>query len=273
VQAFDPSRHVDCGDAVLLVVSKGLSDFVYNTLATIARCGDVKARICIALQSEALEEISAASAQWPAVTYALLEDIAQGDYSWIGSYEDYGTAPFARFTVAKWQAIRFLLSAGFPRVTYTDADIAWIRNPLHHLQAALNDYDLAISTDSADTYPPSYCTGFMSYRNAPANIAFLDQLERWHLDILKRYPNAHDQLAFNWMITKSRSIMSRIFMLNELLFASGLVAFGLTGRDEEIARTVTRRLNPMTFHANWAVGLNKKRTLLRRTGNWLVSDR
>jgi hypothetical protein len=210
------------------------------------------------------------SVRWPSVTYALLEEITNVDFSWIRSYTDYGSPPFARFTVAKWQAIRFLLNAGFRRVIYTDVDVAWIRNPLSHLRAALNDYDVAMQTDTSDSYPPGYCTGFMSYRNTPATLALLDHLEQWHCDILKEYPNVHDQIAFNLMITKDRSLMSRIFILNELLFASGLVALGLTGCDEEIERTLTRRLNPMTFHANWTVGLDKKRTLLRRSGNWLV---
>jgi hypothetical protein len=132
MQAFDPSRHLDSEDGILLVVSKGLSDFVHNTLATIASC-NVNARICIALPTGALEEIQEVSAQWPAITYLLLEEVVQADYSWTTSYQRYGSAEFARFTVAKWQSIRFLLNAGFRSVTYTDVDIAWIRNPLHHM--------------------------------------------------------------------------------------------------------------------------------------------
>jgi hypothetical protein len=29
------------------------------------------------------------------------------------------------------------------------------------LKAVLDDYDLAVQTDSTDRYPPNYCTGFM----------------------------------------------------------------------------------------------------------------
>jgi hypothetical protein len=195
---FQPASNGDLEDAILLVVSCGLSEFIQNTLASIERSG-AKCRICIALSQNALAEVQAAVSRWTNVEYFFLDDICLADYSWIriGEYKDFGSEAFNRFTVSKWAAIRFLLNSGFRRVTYTDIDVAWMRNPMPLLRAALRVYEVAMQTEGREQFPPLYCTGFMSFRNSEFTIATLDNLEKINIEIVKRDSKEHDQNIFN----------------------------------------------------------------------------
>lgn len=267
---LQPPGHGDAEDAILLLASKGLSDFVQNSLASIERSGSANRMICIALPKNALAEVRTAVSRFENIKYFLLEDICSADYSWIVKYQDFGSEAFGRFTASKWSAIRFLLELGFRRVTYTDVDIAWIRNPLPLLRAALQAYEMAIQTEGMDDFPPQYCTGFMSFRKSEFTIDLLNQLEKIHVEIVKTEPRAHDQVVFNRLIASSRGVIHHIFSLSELLFANGLNAGALASHDDELTKIVVRRIRPMIFHANWTVGIENKRLLLQRTGNWLI---
>jgi len=250
-------------DAILLVVSGGLSDFIQNTLFSIQRCG-AEGRICIALPENALAEVQAAVSRRIKVEYFLLEEICATDYSWIRDYHDYGSEVFNHFTLARWAAIRFLLQRGFKRVTYTDVDVAWIRNPIPLLRAVLQVYEVAVQTSAQEKFPPAYCTGFMSFRNSEFTLATLGELDMVNRDAVKRDPTKKDQAVFNLLVARSHDFEQKIFALSELLFASGLLAGAIS------AKALEGKVNPIIFHANWTVGLANKRRLLRETGNWLV---
>ena len=255
--------HGDLEDAILLVVSGGLSDFIQNTLVSIERSG-AKSRIFIALPQNALAEVQAAASRWTNIEYFLLDDICHTDYSWIREYQDYGSEAFSRFTVAKWPAIRFLLKSGFQRVTYTDVDVAWMRNPIPMLKAALRVYEVAMQTEDQAQFPPIYCTGFMSFRNSEFTIATLDRLETIHLDLVRNDPKKNDQEVFNMLVAGSQGLVHRIFGLSEILFPNGLMAGAIA------SKVLEGKINPIIFHANWTVGIANKRLLLQRTGNWLI---
>jgi hypothetical protein len=254
-------------DAVLLVVSSGLRDFIQNTLFSIERSGATENMICIALPKSALIEVSSAVSRWTNVKYILLEDICRSDYSWIRDYHEFGTEAFHRFTTSKWPAIRFLLESGFRRVTYTDVDIAWMRDPMPLLRAALQTFDIAIQTEGVASFPPVYCTGFMSFRNSDFTIELLEKLEKSYPEIAKNEPNAGDQSMFNAIIARSEGSIHHVYGLGEQQFANGLMADALDVYDGRLPK-----LNAMIFHANWVVGLENKRLLLERTGNWFIDQ-
>jgi hypothetical protein len=260
---FKTAPDGDLEGAILLVVSGGLSDFIQNTLASIERSG-AKNRIYIALPQNALAEVQAAVSRWTNVEYFLLDDICRTDYSWIREYHDFGSEAFNRFTVSKWPAIRFLLKCGFQRVTYTDVDVAWMRNPIPILRAALRVYEMAMQTEGREQFPPLYCTGFMSFRNSEFTIAALDHLEKINLDVVKNNPKKQDQEVFNMVVAGSQGFIHRIFALSELLFPNGLMAEAIA------SKVIEGKINPIIFHANWTVGIANKRLLLQRTGNWLI---
>ena len=254
----------------MLVVSRGLPDFVRNALLSIERAGVTDCAICLAVPENALSEMQGASIGFEEVHYVPLEEVYPGDYSAMAQYQNYGNAAFARFTVSKWAAIRFLLNAGYRRVTYADVDVAWLRNPLPLLRSVLQTFEMAAQTEGTEHFPPHFCTGFMSVRNSEFTLRLLDRLERLHAETLKAEATAHDQVVLNRLVAGSPGLTQRIFGLSELLFANGLVAGALTARDDALDRLMTGRIAPMIFHANWTHGLERKRVLLQRTGNWLI---
>jgi hypothetical protein len=258
--------------AILLVVSHGLSDFIQNTVASIERSGASDCMICIALPQDALAEVRTAVSRWVNVKYVFLEDICHVDYSWIHEYHEYGTDLFCRFTASKWPAVRFLLDSGFRRVTYSDVDIAWMRNPMPLLKAALKTYDVAIQTEGCDVFPPVYCTGFMSFRNSTFTIELLHKLEKTYPKFIKTKQNADDQSIFNSVVAGSEDMIHRVFGLSEQLFANGLMARAIASREDLSEEVFLRRIDAMIFHANWTRGLENKRLLLARTGNWLIDQ-
>jgi hypothetical protein len=260
-------------DAILLVVSAGLSDFIRNTLASIERSGAAEVMICIALPRNAFSEVQIAVSPWENVKYFFLEDIRPADYSWIREYHEYGSEGFHRFTVlSKWSAIRFLLESGFRRVTYTDVDIAWMRNPMPLLRTALQTYEMAVQTDGTDRFPPVYCSGFMSFRNSAFTIGLLDKCEESYRDIVKIEPKVGDQSVLNRVIAASDDMIQRVFCLSEQLFANGLMAGAIASQEDYFAEVLKSRINAMIFHANWSIGLESKRVLLHGTGNWLLDE-
>jgi hypothetical protein len=250
-------------DVILLVVSKGLPDFIRNTLTSIRRCG-ATARICIALPQIALAEVKVAASGFQNVQFVFLEEISAVDYSDMSKYFDYGSKEFRRFMGSKWRAIRFLLESGFARVIYTDVDVAWIRNPLPLIKQTLKCYEIAIQTEGVETFPPDYCCGFMSFRDSEFVIGLLKQLEALQPDT----EAIGDQAVFNRLVASSNDLLYRIHGLSELLFANGLSAAKTSVIDDVLVANV----RPMIFHANWTVGIENKHLLLQRTGNWLIDQ-
>ena len=267
---FQPSGRSGPEDAIVLVASKGLKDFVRNSLLSIDRAGVEDCTICIAAPEDVLSEIDEASAEFQEVRYIRLEETRAADYSAMLRYQVYGNAAFARFTVSKWAAIRYLLNAGYRRVTYADVDVAWLRNPLPLLRRVLHSFEMAAQTEGTEHFPPAFCTGFMSWRSSDFTLRFLEQIETLHAATVEKEATAHDQVVLNRVIAGSPGLTQRIFGLSELLFANGLLAGALGMRDRTFEQILTGRIAPMIFHANWTVGLERKRLLLQRTGNWLV---
>src|SRR5664279_4995794 len=89
IERFQTPGNIE--DAILLVVSAGVSDFIQNTVASIERSGASDYMICIALPQDALAEVRTAVSRWVNVKYVFLEDICRADYSLIHEYHEYGT--------------------------------------------------------------------------------------------------------------------------------------------------------------------------------------
>jgi hypothetical protein len=261
---FQDQANINKGEVILFVVSKGLSDFIQNTITSIRRCG-VTTTICIALPRNALAEVKVAASDFQNVEFVFLEEICGFDYSAMTKYFDYDSEEFCHFMTSKWIAIRFLLQCGFARVIYTDVDVAWIRNPLPLLKQALEYYEMAIQTEAVESFPPQYCCGFMSFRNSEFVIGVLKQLVDLHL---RAHEPTDDQDIFNRLVASSNDLLYRIHGLSELLFANGLNA-NKTSDNHDI---LIANVRPMIFHANWTIGVENKRLLLQRGGNWLIDQ-
>jgi len=57
--------------------------------------------------------------------------------------------------------------------------------------------------------------------------------------------------------------------LSEGLFVNGLGYRSLLDRPAAVA-PLHGRLEPFVFHANWTIGLENKRELMKQTGTWLL---
>jgi hypothetical protein len=57
--------------------------------------------------------------------------------------------------------------------------------------------------------------------------------------------------------------------LSEGLFINGLGYRNLLDKPAAVA-PLHGRLEPFVFHANWTVGLENKRKLMKQTGTWLL---
>jgi len=138
------------------------------------------------------------------------------------------------------------------------------------LRRALQLFEAAVQTEGTENFPPEFCTGFMSWRRSEFALRLLEQLERYHATTVEQEATAHDQVVLNRYLASTPELIQRICALSELQFANGLLAGALVARDAAIEQMLTGHMAPMIFHANWTVGLERKRQLLQRTGNWLV---
>ena len=200
-----------------------------------------------------------------------IEDIVENiDLQNNNNYHNYGTGEFGKFTLSKWIAIKHLLNQGVKQVIYTDVDIAWRQNPLPLLQQIGKHYSLSIQTEGTANFPPHFCTGFMSFVNNDFSHRLLDSLTNLHSHFIQTNPEYHDQTVINHLIQSSPYLFTNIFPLSELLFANGMSASLMSVSDPELSPIQSGQPNPMIFHANWTVGLQNKKYMLQRTGNWLI---
>ncbi|MBI2311662.1 MAG: hypothetical protein HYU77_04070 [Betaproteobacteria bacterium] len=255
---------------VLLVISGGLNQFTANTLKSLRRVGVPPQSICLFCSAAAKPEIEPLFPVLGPSKLLVLEDVVESREPANGeAYSDYGTADFGRFTFNKWKAIQWLMEAGAKQVIYTDVDIAWRRNPIPLLLSIAKVFDVALQTECQPTFPPHFCTGFMSLRNSPFTHALLQSLVKVHMTMLKAKPEIHDQQVFNALVSRNLKLMKNIFPLSEAVFPNGLLARFFTRQDPELGKLFDARIQHAIFHANFTVGLDNKRKMLEITGNWL----
>lgn len=259
---------------ILLVVSGGLKEFVENTVVSIRNCNIDPQYIEIFTPSSVIEELSELRSQYGIGNITAIEDIVENIVlKNNNAYHNYGTGEFGKFTLSKWIAIKHLLNQGVKQVIYTDVDIAWRQNPLPMLQQIGNHYSLSIQTEGTANFPPHFCTGFMSFVNNDFSHRLLDSLINLHSHFIQTNPEYHDQIVINHLIQSSPYLLTNIFSLSELLFANGMSACLLSVSDSELSSIQSGRPNPMIFHANWTVGLQNKKYMLQKTGNWFLEEK
>ena len=258
---------------ILLVVSGGLREFVENTIVSIKNCNIDPQYIEIFTPASSMEELSEFRSQYDIGNITAIEDIADNfDLQNSESYHNYGTADFGRFTLSKWLVIKHLLNQGVKQVIYTDVDIAWRQNPIPLLQEIAKVYSLAIQTEGTANFPPHFCTGFMSFVNNDFSHRLLNSLTNLHSQFIQTNPEYHDQIVLNHLIQSSPYLLTNIFSLSELLFANGMSASLLSVSDPNLSSIQSGQVSPMIFHANWTVGLENKKKMLQKTGNWFLEE-
>jgi FkbM family methyltransferase len=256
---------------IVMVVSGGLEQFIENTIKSIANCNIDLGNVEIFTPRNVKSDLQNLLRSYSIGKITAIEDITNQEVlENNNNYHNIGTADFGQFTIYKWIIIKNLLNQGTQNVIYTDVDIAWRQNPIELLQKINNNYDLAIQTEGEAYFPPHFCTGFMSFANTVFSHQLLDSLIELQIEVSEIDPTFHDQFVFNTLVDRNVDLVNNIFPLSEILFANGLTAKLMCTSDSALEKIQIVQPQPMIFHANCTVGLENKKKMLQKTGNWLL---
>ncbi|TLY50631.1 MAG: glycosyltransferase family 77 protein, partial [Gammaproteobacteria bacterium] len=114
-----------------------------------------------------------------------------------------------------------------------------------------------------------WCWGFVSLTASEETRRLFDELLRRRANRSPHGAELDDQATCCALIAEDPSWISKAYPLPEGLFVNGLGYKGLL-MGEPPAAPLQGALSPFTFHANWTVGLENKRALMRQTGTWLL---
>ncbi|MEI6330990.1 MAG: putative nucleotide-diphospho-sugar transferase [Pseudanabaena sp. ELA645] len=256
---------------IVLLASGGLDEFVENTIKSISNCNIALRHLEIFTPKNVKPHLEDLLNSYSVGKITAIEDITNDQVLENNTnYHDIGTDDFGKFTIYKWIIIKNLLNQGIQNVIYTDVDIAWRINPIELLQKINKNYDLAIQTEGEAYFPPHFCTGFMSFSNTAFSRQLLDSLIELQIEVSAIDPTFHDQFVFNTLVDRNVDLVNNIFPLSEILFANGLAAKLMTTSDPALEQIQKVQPKPMVFHANCTVGLENKKKMLQKTGNWLL---
>src|SRR4051812_17165948 len=129
---------------VALVATKGLEDFLENSLTGLARVGIDPRIVHVARPDNAADTIDPIVLKAGAVVHSFAE-FGQPSNTMPESYVDYGTEPFIAVNWQKVRYIRWLLDR-YRHVVYADLDVGWLADPLWYLDAVGKFFPLAFQT-------------------------------------------------------------------------------------------------------------------------------
>ena len=256
---------------IVLLASGGLDEFVENTIKSIINCNIALRYLEIFTPKNVKPHLENLLGSYSVGKITAIEDITNQEVlENNNNYHNIGTADFGKFTIYKWIIIKNLLNQGIQNVIYTDVDIAWRINPIELLQKINNNYDLAIQTEGEAYFPPHFCTGFMSFANTAFSHQLLDSLIELQIEVSEIDATFHDQFVFNTLVDRNVDLVNNIFPLSEILFANGLAAKLMSTSDQALESIQSVKADPLIFHANCTVGLQNKKKMLQKTGNWFL---
>ena len=253
---------------VALVATKGLEDFLENSLTGLTRVGVNPKIVHVARPKNAADTIDPIVFRAGAVVHSFAEfDRSFGAVP--DHYSDYGTEPFIEINWAKVRYLRWLLGR-YRHVVYADLDVGWLADPLWYLDAIARIFPLAFQTEGLRRFPPVLCWGSLSAKSSGETLKLFDALLAEYGARLPGQPLVDEQNTLDAMITKNPGLLVNIHLLSEALFVNGIGYRNLL-TEPVTAVTLHGRLEPFVFHANWTVGLANKRKLMRQTGTWLLN--
>lgn len=252
---------------VALLSSGGMGDFLANALAGLQRAGIPMEQVVVGCPPEAEPGVRQVAAGRPIVVRVMDASARDGDRS-TDTYLDFGSQGFNR---AMWQKVRLVreLLEEHELVVYADLDVAWLRDPLPYLAQVAEAYPMAFQTEAQGRFPPAVCCGFMSMRRSAETLAFLDDMVAEDAVRVRDGRRVGDQEVAQHLLDARPERARDVFPLPEALFVNGL---GSAVLPVEADDRLTGTLDPFVFHANWCIGTEHKRALLRASGTWLVED-
>lgn len=254
---------------IAMIATLGVGDFLHNALLGLQASGIDTRIVHVACPDNDRAQIEVILRGFGAHTISLdgFCDLPAGSFP--RQYAEYGSRDFIAIN---WAKLRYLLSLleRHRHVVYADVDVAWLRDPLWYLQFIARHAPLAFQTEAVSQFPPAWCWGFVSMTACDETRSLLNELLRRRDHRPAHAAEFDDQATCCALVAEDPSWMSKVYPLPEGLFINGLGYKGLL-KGEPPAAPLQGELSPFTFHANWTVGLENKRALMRQTGTWLLN--
>jgi Nucleotide-diphospho-sugar transferase len=253
---------------VALLATKGLEDFLQNSLTGLARVGVDPRIVHVARPDNAAHTLDPIIREAGVAVHSFVEFGHVSPDAMPERYVDYGTEPFIAINWHKVRYIRWLLDQ-YRHVVYADLDVGWLAEPLWYLNAIAKVFPLAFQTEALRRFPPVLCWGFLSARSSEVTLQLLDTMLRDYEARPAEAPLVDEQNTLDAMITQDPGLLEHVHLLSEGLFVNGLGYRNLLDRPAAVT-PMLGRLEPFVFHANWTIGLANKRKLMAQTGTWLL---
>lgn len=253
---------------VALVATRGLEDFLENSLTGLSRVGVNPKIIHVARPDNAASTVDPIVRNAGAVVHSFSEFGRALPGAMPEQYADYGTEPFIAVNWAKVRYLRWLLGH-YRHVVYADLDVGWLADPLWYLDAIAGIFPLAFQTEGLRRFPPVLCWGFLSAKSSKTTLKLFDTMLADYDSRSPGQPSIDEQNTLDAMITKTPGLLVDIHLLSEGLFVNG-IGYRHLLTEPPAAAPLQGKLEPFVFHANWTVGLANKRELMKQTGTWLL---
>jgi len=253
---------------VALVATKGLEDFLENSLTGLSRVGVDLRIVHVARPDNAANTIDPIVRDAGAVVHSFAE-FGCSDGVKPEQYADYGTEPFIAVNWAKVRYLHWLLGR-YRHVVYADLDVGWLADPLWYLDAIAKLFPLAFQTEGVRRFPPVLCWGFLSATSSKTTLKLFDAMLSEYDSCPPYQAPVDEQNTLDTMITKNPGLLGHIHLLSEGLFVNGIGYRNLLTAPAAAA-PLQGKLEPFVFHANSTVGLANKRELMKQTGTWLLN--
>jgi hypothetical protein len=251
--------------AVLLMYTSSFKEFLENVLQNLMDISLSGCEVRIMAASRDKDELLELVKKYNLPIYVDTEralDKISG--SRVGSY-DFGTPCYNQLMHQKVLFIQRNLHI-YRHVIYSDLDVAWLRNPVPHLNEIHKEHSFAFQSEAQSVCRKILCFGFLSIRSSIVSRYYFGILARSLKSSASLALYESDQEILNRLYQSSRYFHRAVYVLSESLFPNGL-GYKLLAKDDEGAQ-LTQGLQPYIFHANFVVGLPKKRYLLQKYGNW-----
>jgi hypothetical protein len=250
---------------IVLTATAGMIDFLANCLSGIHQNCDL-ANVCVVVPDEQADAFEYLKDEYDFELAALgsLIDLPRGRI--VGQdYAEYGTVAFSDFMSIRVPLLRTFLSCN-DYVIFSDIDVAWIKDPLPYLKRVLDHCGVAMQTEASEIYPPPFCMGFMAFKSGHEALDVLDWFERAFDADRNLDPTATMQVTLNRILGAEPARARAIFPLPEALFPNGRLhrLFLQPTGTKDLAQPP----ESFIFHANWAIGAEAKREMLRRASMW-----
>ena len=181
-------------------------------------------------------------------------------------YSTYDSAEFNIKTSFKWLALLETMKSKKDSVIFVDADIKIISPlPFAEFDKIWQSYDVFVQDEGISTFPRNSCTGFMGFKFCEASISLLESLHKEHCATIVSFDSQHDQAVFNDFLSRSSDVCKRVYFLPQMLFPVGYLAplyRGFLPSEQSLNKLVDPQVNPVIFHANWAIGVEAKEALM-----------